>query len=111
MSERISLQQLADEIVDPEYRRTLLKSEDALRALEWTVEDFPSCCGEKVRIQSFIGSAYYAECERCHKFMWDVSGPRFGNSFVTIPDNEKVDCKTEVRWLVGQQRAEAHSDV
>lgn len=106
MPSKISLQQFATELVAPEFRQPLKTSEEALAALNWPLVDFPECCGAKVRVQSFIGSAYYAECEKCHKFMWNVTGPRFGNSWVSTPDPNLIDMNTEHRWITGVAPAE-----
>lgn len=103
MTARIDLQSYADKVLDPAYRQPLKSLEDALSALDWPNEDRPKCCGQDVSIRSFLGGAYFAQCECCKKFIADIAGPTFGNSWVNFLDGEKVDIDTPVRWICGTE--------
>jgi hypothetical protein len=99
---KISIQEFADSIVAPEYRQPVKTIDDCLDAHGWERVDFPECCGTPVEIRSFIGSAYFAQCDRCKKFIVDVTGPTFGNSWVNLPDHEKIDMDDDSkRWICG----------
>lgn len=104
---KISLQEYADKALDPAYRQTLKSLEEALAALDWPNEDRPKCCEQEVTIRSFLGGAYFAQCECCRKFLADVTGPHFGNSWVQFLDGEKVDIDTPVRWITGTEEPAA----
>jgi hypothetical protein len=106
MSAKISLQQFADELVAPEYRQPLKTLAEALAAVCWDEVDRPTCCGAEVEINSFLGAPYFAQCKTCRRFIVDVTGPQFGNSWVTLPDEKKIDgLDTESRWIAGWQAA------
>lgn len=88
---KASVQELADALVAPEYRQPVKTLAEALNANGWQYVDRPICCGAEIEISSFIGSPYFAECKTCGKFIVDVTGPRFGNGHVNLPDDEKVN--------------------
>ena len=101
--ERISLQEYADKIVDPQYRQPLKTLAEAVAANGWEYVDHPICCGEAVSIRDFLGSPYFAECKKCGRFLVDISGPTFGNSWINLPDNNKIVLDIDERWIAGQQ--------
>ena len=98
---KISAQQFADERIAPEYRQTLKTVSEACTANGWADVDHPICCGKPVEITTFIGSPYFAKCKICRKFIADVTGPSFGNSWVQTVSDEKVDMDTEALWIAG----------
>lgn len=107
----LTLQEYADKVVAEEYRQPLKTIHEALAVHGWDADPFPEnykpkCCGSEVTVRSFIGDPYSAECERCGKFIVDVTSPSFGNSWVSVPDSKQVDLETdfEHRWI-----AAAHS--
>lgn len=101
---RIPLQQFADKLVAPEFRQRLKTLAEALAANEWAEVERPVCCGSEIEVRSFLGAAYFAQCAACRKFILDVTGPHFGNTFVTLPDKEKIDgLDAEARWIAGRE--------
>ena len=100
---RITVQQLADEVVAPQYRQPVKTLKEALAAVGWAEVDRPTCCGKEVVMQSFLGDAYFAQCEVCRKFIRDVTGPIFGNGHVTLIDSDTVDLDTDKQWICGTQ--------
>lgn len=100
-----SVQDLADDQLAPEYRQPVKTLDEALSSVGWEKVDRPVCCGQEVQIDSFLGDAYFAQCDVCRKFIVDVTGPRFGNGHVTLVDGAKVDLDTDKRWICGTQSA------
>jgi hypothetical protein len=92
-------QLFADARVAPEYRQPLKTIDEALAANGWPVEDRPSCCGQPVSIQGFLGCADLAECETCGKFVARANAPQFGNSWVDLPTIEEP--KSGRVWIAG----------
>lgn len=98
------VQELADARLAPEYRQPVKTLEEALTAIGWqTGVDVPECCGHPVKISAFIGTPYSAICEKCDRFLFDVTGPEFGNSYVSLPDGNEYDLDTPCRWVSGQR--------
>lgn len=104
----MTLQEYADATVIEQYRQPLKTIREALAVNGWDADPFPdnykpTCCGTEVEVNSFIGSAYRAECAKCGKFIFDVTGPSFGNSWVSVCDSNKVDMETDYdkRWIAG----------
>jgi hypothetical protein len=104
----LTLQEYADQIFGLPYRQPLKTIHEALAVHGWDASPFPEdykpkCCGSEVSVRSFLGSAYRAECKVCHKFILDVTGPTFGNSWASFPDPKKVDLETDVEhvWIAG----------
>lgn len=95
-----TLQEYADEIVAPEYRQPLKTIREACEMVGWEFHDKPTCCGQYVTVRSFI-NAYHAECKSCGRFIRDMSGPMFGNSWVQFLDESKVDLNTDKSWITG----------
>lgn len=106
MVQKISAQQMADDLVAPEYRQPLKTLAECLDIHGWEHVDRPICCGAEIKIDSFIGSPYFAECPTCGKFCCDVTGPRFGNGHVSLIDAEKVDLDTDKLWIAGTRPAQ-----
>src|SRR5580698_4076681 len=82
----LTLQEYADSIVAEGYRQPLKTIHEALAVHGWDVDPFPEdykpiCCGHEVECRSFLGDAYMARCKTCGKFVLDVTGPSFGNSY------------------------------
>lgn len=110
----MTLQEYADARVSEEYRQTLKTIEEALHVHGWLdgpmPDEFkPVCCEEETECESFLGGAYLAICKKCGKFVFDVTGPTFGNSWVSYPDSKKVDLETDIehRWIAGVKKAVA----
>ena len=108
----LTLQEYADSIAPERYRQPLKTIHEALAVHGWDVEPFPEdykpiCCGAKVECRSFLGDTYLARCASCKKFVLDVTGPSFGNSWVSMPDSEKVDLESDMdqRWIAGVEIA------
>lgn len=108
----LTLQEYADSIVAAEYRQPLKTIHEALAVHGWDADPFPEdykpvCCGAPVQCQSFLGDTYMARCKSCKKFVLDVTGPSFGNSWVSMPDSKKVDLETDMdrRWIAGVESA------
>jgi hypothetical protein len=106
----LTLQEYADQTVAEPYRQPLKTIHEALSVHGWDADPFPDdykpiCCGSEVSIRSFLGDPYFVQCEACKKFLVDVTGPQFGNSWVNLPDGEKIDLETDIdhRWIVGQE--------
>jgi hypothetical protein len=100
---KITLQEYADKVVAGEYRQPLKTVQEAVAAAGWEWADKPVCCGTQIEVRSFIGSAYMGECMACGRFIVDVSGPTFGNSWVNFPDSTKIELSVEQRWIAGQR--------
>jgi hypothetical protein len=105
----LTLQEYADQIFGLPYRQTLKTIHEALAVHGWDASPFPEnykpkCCGTEVSVGSFLGSTYRAECEICHRFILDVTGPTFGNSWASFPDPEKVDLEADLEhvWIASQ---------
>lgn len=97
-----TLQEYADDIVAPQYRQPLKTVEEACGAVGWQFVDKPICCGKPVEVTAFLGSAYFAECDQCGRFIRDVSGPQFGNATCYLPSADKIsDIDSECRWIAG----------
>ena len=103
MTDRISLQEFADRIVAAEYRQPLKTLAEALAVHGWLEVDRPTCCRQPVKITNMLGATYMVECERCSRFIVDVSGPSFEGSAVRFIDSEKIDIDTDYRWIAGRQ--------
>ena len=106
--EKITLQKFANSILSPEWQMPLMTAQDACLKVGWKFQDRPECCGIPVEICGFIGCAYECHCKTCRRFIFDVTGPEFGNSWVNIPDSDKVDMETEERWIAGVYPADAN---
>jgi len=102
---KISLQEYADGVVAPEYRQPLKTVEEACAANGWAFQERPVCCETAVTLRSFMGAAYFGQCSKCGKFIADVAGPSFGNSWVNLIDSTKVDMNTDRFWIAGQQKS------
>lgn len=105
----LTLQEYADQSVPEEFRQPLKTIHEALAEHGWDAnpipDDYhPACCGETVECSSFIGSTYLAHCNKCGRFVFDVTGPSFGNSYVAVVDSQRVDLETDMdhRWISGQ---------
>jgi hypothetical protein len=96
-----TVQEMVDTIVAPLYRQPVKTLAEALDALGWEHVDKPTCCGSEVRIRSFLGDAYFVQCDVCKKFAVDVAGTSFGNGSVTLTDPKKVDLSTGRTWIAG----------
>ena len=108
----MTLQEYADASVVEKYRQPLKTIHEALAVHGWDVnpipDDYkPTCCGAQVAIRSFLGSAYEASCGKCGRFIYDVTGPTFGNSSVSICDGTKVDLETDPErcWIAAQDES------
>lgn len=108
----MTMQEYADASLADEYRQPLKTIEEALAVHGWDVDPIPdnyrpTCCGGEVKTQSFLGGAYLAICEKCGRFVFDVTAPTFGNSWVTFPSSDKIDMETdyERRWIAATQAA------
>lgn len=104
----MTLAEYADAILPEQYKQPLKTISEALDVHGWKPDPFPEeykpvCCGQETTCSSFLGSCYSAMCKTCGRFVLDVTGPTFGNSWVSIPDTEKVDLETdyEHRWIAG----------
>ena len=102
----LTLQEYADQILDESYKQPLKTIHEALAVHGWDVDPFPedykpTCCGDTVDIRRFLGGPYLVQCKKCKRFVLDVTGPEFGNSWVSFPDSQKVDMETdyERRWV------------
>lgn len=106
---KMSLQEYTDQIVSEQYKQPLKHINEALGSVGWgsmpdgVDEYYPECCGKNVDITTFIGSAYHAQCLVCGKFIHDVRGPSFGNSWVNVIDSNKIDCDTKLAWISGKE--------
>lgn len=96
----ISLQQFADETLAPEYRQSLKGPKALIDEMGWGDVDAPMCCGERLRVTSWIGVPYKSECQKCGALAVAVDGPMFENSTCRFLDPEKVDMSTENRWAI-----------
>lgn len=106
----MTLQEYADQAVAEPYRQPLKTIHEALAVHGWDVNPFPenykpTCCGAEVIIRSFLGDPYFVKCESCKKFIVDITGPQFGNSWVNLPDGQKIDLETDIehRWIAGEE--------
>jgi hypothetical protein len=106
----MTLQEYADQSVAEQYRQPLKTIHEALSIHGWDANPFPEdykpvCCGSEVSIRSFLGGPYFVQCESCKRFLVDVTGPSFGNSWISLPDGDKIDLETDVehRWIAGQE--------
>lgn len=113
----LTLQEYADATVAEQYRQPLKTIEEALSVHGWLdgpmPDEFrPVCCEEKTECKSFLGGAYLAVCKKCGNFVYDITAPTFGNSYVTFPDGEKIDLETDIehRWIAGTGLKERGSD-
>jgi len=95
------VQEVADDILAPEFRQPVKTLGEALDVLGWEHIDKPICCGSEVTIRSLLGSAYFAQCRTCKKFVLDVTGPKFEGGSVRFMDGDKVDLETDRRWIAG----------
>jgi hypothetical protein len=91
VSGKVSIADYAAKIVAPEYQMPLMTVSEACEKVGWTFQDKPECCGAPIEIRSIFGDAYHGYCETCRRFIQDVLGPRFGNSWVQFIDTEKID--------------------
>lgn len=96
-----TLQQWFDEVATGEYKGlVLLTPQEASAKLGWAWiadDKNPECCGQPVRVSSLIGAPYHAECEKCKKWIHDVSVQQ-GNSWMAFLP-EHVNDNTEARWV------------
>ncbi len=106
----LTLQEYADQIVPEPYKQPLKTLDEALRVHGWDRDPMPDdycpeCCGKPVEIVSFLGGPYQAACKVCGRFVIDVTGPQFGNSYVSVVDSKKVDLETDFghRWIAGKK--------
>ena len=100
---KVSIAEYAAKVLPPEFQMPLMSIEGACAKVGWEFEDRPKCCGSEVTVADFIGEAYQALCNTCGRFVFSVTAPRFGNSWVNVLDSEKVDLETdyEIRWIAG----------
>lgn len=96
-----SIQDLADEILKPEYRQPVKTIDEAFEAIGWEYVNRPNCCGSPVNIRIFLGAVDSAECSCCGRFVYRVLAPDFGNSWVSIPEN--FDHDDPKQWVSGQK--------
>jgi hypothetical protein len=102
----LTLQEYADSTIPEEYRQPLKTIHEALSIHGWECNPMPDdykpvCCGKEVECRSFLGGAYLAHCRDCGRFVLDITGPSFGNAYVSFPDGEQVDLETDIehRWI------------
>jgi hypothetical protein len=100
----LTLQEYADTGLDPAYQQPLKTLPEAVAVQGWLIDSMPDdlvCCGESVKSKWFLGNSYLAYCPHCLKFVYDVTGPSFGNSGVNVVDPDKVDLETDSdrRWI------------
>jgi hypothetical protein len=107
---KMSLQEYADKTIAEQYRQPLKDINEALLSVGWgfmpdDVDEYmPICCGKNVDVTTFIGHAYHAQCTECGKFIHDVRGPSFGNSWVNLIDSKLIDCDTHKAWISGVEQ-------
>jgi hypothetical protein len=99
MSDKISLQEFADDILDPEDRQQLKTPQEVADANGWTTEAETMCCGARVLVSSILDFAYYVRCATCGKFASTVAG-----EYTPFLDGERIDLNTESRWYTGLER-------
>lgn len=111
MTEKMTVQELADKIVAPEYQQPVKTLVEALAELGWEHKEIEGgtstrCCGQEVEVQNMLGSTYFAQCETCRKFISDVTGPRFSETggAVSFIDGDKVDLNTDKTWVCGIEK-------
>ena len=95
------LSELMELRVAPEFRGELIDFEEALKQNGWSEGESSTCCGQKLKIDNFIGSTVYAECEKCKKWMLDITGPDYSNGAVMLVDHAKYDTSDPKRFIVG----------
>lgn len=102
-----TLQEFADAIVAPAYRQPLKTVREAVEANGWEWADKPACCGKEVDRRSMLGDVYFAQCEACGRFIFDVTGPSFSasGSSVSFIDTKKFPEDTDWTrsWIAGQK--------
>ena len=112
----MTLQEYADASLPENMRQPLKILHEALEVHGWDKNPLPDdyrpiCCDKEVNCESFfLSGTYLAYCETCGNFIFDVTGPTWGNSYVGYVDSEKVDLETDIerRWIAA--RKEAHAD-
>lgn len=104
---KMTMQQLADQRLAPEYRQPVKTLAECLDQLGWEHVDRPICCGKEVEITSMLGAAYKAFCPACEKFAFDVFGPEYSESggAIYFVDHEKYDTDDSKSWVCGQRKS------
>jgi hypothetical protein len=103
MAARKPLVELMRERVRPEYQGPLLTFEEMLAQNGWAEGESPTCCGEKLRTENWLGATSQAECSVCGKWALNVAAPSFVSSgAVGFPDIAKYDLDDPRQWLAGQ---------
>lgn len=107
----MTLQEYADASLPEGMRQPLKTLREALDVHGWDKNPLPDdyrpvCCGKEVDCESFfLSGTYLAYCATCGNFVFDVTGPTWGNSYVSYPDSEKVDLETDMerRWIAARR--------